>query len=263
MVLHSSTPNMDLVVARQKEPTKENSSEKEDMIRQLQKELTAKDRLINQQRTQLDETTKHLSQANKTKTLLASQLQEQDRKLAMVQKQQDTRPVMKEELHVVNEALNSLRRSFRSCDPQHHTLDTIEQSISLLMERLHEAEMLSLALAQNGRSRFKRTSLTSHRATLALTDVSAICNSHIYPLTKIIYFNENLTPSLTTISKRLGDITLLDFKKLLNQPGELLRYHFKTMDPEFGIVKEEIMHDDDILPGMDGKIIAWVESKKD
>ena len=39
--------------------------------------------------------------------------------------------------------------------------------------------------------------------------------------------------------RRLGEITLLDIRDLLDK-GEQRRYHFKTMDPEFGTVKEEV-----------------------
>lgn len=42
-----------------------------------------------------------------------------------------------EELQLVREALRSLRDSFSGHDPQHHTLDTLEQGVSSLMDRLH------------------------------------------------------------------------------------------------------------------------------
>ena len=38
---------------------------------------------------------------------------------------------------------------------------------------------------------------------------------------------------------RLGEITLGDFKEVIDRPG-LYRYHFKALDPEFGTVKEEV-----------------------
>ena len=38
---------------------------------------------------------------------------------------------------------------------------------------------------------------------------------------------------------RLGEITLRDFKTMLDRSGEY-RYHFKALDPEFGTVKEEV-----------------------
>lgn len=40
-------------------------------------------------------------------------------------------------------------------------------------------------------------------------------------------------------SNRIGEATLRDFKLLFDRPGQF-RYHFKTLDPEFGMVKEEV-----------------------
>ena len=57
---------------------------------------------------------------------------------------------------------------------------------------------------------------------------------------------------------RLGEIALKDIKGIVEKPG-LYRYHFKAMDPEFGTVKEEVLHDEDIVPGWEGKIVAWIE----
>ena len=44
---------------------------------------------------------------------------------------------------------------------------------------------------------------------------------------------------MTSIQKPVGKITLRDFKALFDRPG-FYRYHFKTMDKEFGMVKEEV-----------------------
>ena len=56
----------------------------------------------------------------------------------------------------------------------------------------------------------------------------------------------------------MGEITLRDIKSLYDKPGHY-RYSFKALDPEFGTVKEEVMNDDDIIPGWEGKIVAWIE----
>ena len=40
------------------------------------------------------------------------------------------------DLQLVRDALRSLRNSFSGHDPQHHTIDSLEQGISSLMERL-------------------------------------------------------------------------------------------------------------------------------
>ena len=59
-------------------------------------------------------------------------------------------------------------------------------------------------------------------------------------ITKILYFtNRSVTPFMCSISKRIGDIRLADFKALFDRPG-FYRYHFKAVDQEFGMVKEEV-----------------------
>lgn len=45
-----------------------------------------------------------------------------------------------EELQLVRDALRSLRNSFGGHDPQHHTLDTLEQGMASLMDRLYTLE---------------------------------------------------------------------------------------------------------------------------
>lgn len=40
----------------------------------------------------------------------------------------------------MRDALRSLRNSFGGHDPQHHTLDTLEQGMASLMDRLHTLE---------------------------------------------------------------------------------------------------------------------------
>ena len=59
--------------------------------------------------------------------------------------------------------------------------------------------------------------------------------------TKILYFtNRSVTPFMSTMSKKIGEITLRDFKVLFDRPG-FYRFHFKSVDQEFGMVKEEVL----------------------
>ena len=61
-------------------------------------------------------------------------------------------------------------------------------------------------------------------------------------LTKVVYFTERtVTPFLTVIPRRLGDICLRDFKALFDRPG-VYRFHFKAQDAEYGFVKEEVLY---------------------
>ena len=60
--------------------------------------------------------------------------------------------------------------------------------------------------------------------------------------TKILYFtNRSSTPFMSAISKKIGEITLRDFKVLFDRPG-FYRFHFKTVDEDYGMVKEEVCY---------------------
>uniref|UniRef100_W5LZY8 DIX domain containing 1a n=1 Tax=Lepisosteus oculatus TaxID=7918 RepID=W5LZY8_LEPOC len=92
---------------------------------------------------------------------------------------------------------------------------------------------------------------------------SKMSHSHSSPVlsssatTKVLYFTDrSLTPFMVNIPKRLGEVTLRDFKAAVDREGSY-RYHFKALDPEFGTVKEEVFHDDAVVPGWEGKIVAW------
>ncbi|XP_071516794.1 uncharacterized protein [Panulirus ornatus] len=154
----------------------------------------------------------------------------------------------REELHLVRDAIVSLRSNFRETDPNQHTLDTLEQAIAILIER-------SGGSGGGGVSGDK----TSRAGEKQRPPVNGVLEAS----TKVIYFTERtVTPFMSTINKRLGEIRLRDFKNMFDRPG-LFRFHFKSYDPEYGMVKEEIVNDDDVLPGVDGKIIAWVEEDAD
>ncbi|XP_034723490.1 dixin-A isoform X2 [Etheostoma cragini] len=168
-----------------------------------------------------------------------------------------------EELQLVREALRSLRDSFSGHDPQHHTLDTLEQGMSSLMDRLHTLD------SQRRQDRGVEFKSPGRRANSTDRDSwpqsSKIAHSHSSPgldtavSTKVLYFTDrSLTPFLINIPKRLGEVTLRDFKAAVDRQGSF-RYHFKALDPEFGTVKEEVFQDGAVVPGWEGKIVAWVE----
>ncbi|XP_041851357.1 dixin-A isoform X2 [Melanotaenia boesemani] len=168
-----------------------------------------------------------------------------------------------EELQLVREALRSLRDSFSGHDPQHHTLDTLEQGVASLMDRLHSLD------TQRRQDRGEEFKSPGRRANSTDRDSwppsSKMAHSHSSPgldaaiSTKVLYFTDrSLTPFLINIPKRLGEVTLRDFKAAVDRQGNF-RYHFKALDPEFGTVKEEVFHDGAVVPGWEGKIVAWVE----
>ncbi|XP_059930941.1 dixin-A [Gadus macrocephalus] len=167
-----------------------------------------------------------------------------------------------EELQLVREALRSLRDNFSGHDPLHHTLDTLEQGVASLMDRLHSAD------SQRRQEKGEEYRSPGRRANSTDRDSwppSKIAHSHSSPglnsavCTKVLYFTDrSLTPFLINIPKRLGEVTLRDFKAAVDRHGSY-RYHFKALDPEFGTVKEEVFHDGAVVPGWEGKIVAWVE----
>jgi hypothetical protein len=157
----------------------------------------------------------------------------------------DLKALYDEELAVAKDAISNLRTTFTEADPNQHILDTLEQCISVIIEKIQRLDQ--------DKSGSRMSSLDYNRdneGVLALTGPSN---------TKILYFtNRSVTPFMSTINKKIGEITLRDFKVLFDRPG-FYRFHFKSVDQEFGMVKEEIASDDIILPGSEGKVVAWVE----
>uniref|UniRef100_A0AAR2JNH4 Dishevelled segment polarity protein 2 n=1 Tax=Pygocentrus nattereri TaxID=42514 RepID=A0AAR2JNH4_PYGNA len=77
--------------------------------------------------------------------------------------------------------------------------------------------------------------------------------------TKIIYhIDEEETPYLVKIPIPAEKITLLDFKQVLNKPN--YKFFFKSMDQDFGVVKEEISDDGAKLPCFNGRVVSWLVS---
>ncbi|XP_024921689.1 dixin isoform X3 [Cynoglossus semilaevis] len=160
-----------------------------------------------------------------------------------------------EEVQLLRDSLESLRNNFRDHAPQHHTLDTLEQGIVSLMDRLQVLH------AHRGRvSSPRRKGQRSDHDPWSCTKPQS--GSAAAAATKILYFTgKSATPSMITIHKRLGEVTLKDVKAAVDQEGNY-RYHFKALDPEFGTVKEEVYLDGAVVPGWEGKIVAWVEEDR-
>ena len=143
-----------------------------------------------------------------------------------------------EELRVARDAISNLRNSFSDSDPNQHILDTLEQCISVIVERMVEggskpgSRMSNSEVSDPG----EQSSIINHQHFLnniSLSGTSGVC-------TKIVYFTpRSVTPFMTSIMKPVGKICLRDFKNTFDRPG-FYRYHFKTMDKEFGMVKEEV-----------------------
>ncbi|RMB91985.1 hypothetical protein DUI87_31514 [Hirundo rustica rustica] len=234
--------------------------ERNRLLAEYKKELCQKDRHLQQHQTKLDEMLRQLSEASYQQVDLERELEHKEALLAHCMKREAEET---NDLQLVRDALRSLRNSFSGHDPQHHTIDSLEQGISSLMERLHRME------TQKRQERRVRGKSPASRATNECRESwppkSKLPHSQSTPVmstsacTKVLYFTDrSLTPFMVSIPKRLGEVTLKDFKAAIDREGTH-RYHFKALDPEFGTVKEEVFHDDDIIPGWEGKIVAWVE----
>ncbi|XP_059959911.1 dixin isoform X3 [Mesoplodon densirostris] len=233
--------------------------ERNRLLGEYKKELGQKDRLLKQYQAKLEEALRKLSEASYQQVDLERELEHKDVLLAHCMKREAEES---SDLQLVRDALRSLRNSFSGHDPQHHTIDSLEQGISSLMERLHA---MDTQRKQDRRVRVKspRTQAGSEYRE-SWPPISKLPHSQSSPTvssacTKVLYFTDrSLTPFMVNIPKRLGDVTLKDFKAAIDREGNH-RYHFKALDPEFGTVKEEVFHDDDAIPGWEGKIVAWVE----
>lgn len=165
----------------------------------------------------------------------------------------DLKALYDEELAVAKDAISNLRSSFNGCDPSQHILDTLEQCISVIIEKIQRLDQerngsRMSSIDYNKANEGPIASPTAQKASLPGPST-----------TKILYFtNRSSTPFMSAISRKIGEITLRDFKVLFDRPG-FYRFHFKTVDEDYGMVKEEITNDDMVLPGADGKIVAWVD----
>ncbi|KER21155.1 hypothetical protein T265_15158 [Opisthorchis viverrini] len=75
--------------------------------------------------------------------------------------------------------------------------------------------------------------------------------------TKFIYYiDEEETPYLVKLSIPPDVVTLGDFKNALNRPH--FKFFFKSLDDDFGVVKEEIFDDNAVLPCFNGRVVSWL-----
>nr|XP_013010936.1 dixin isoform X4 [Cavia porcellus] len=141
--------------------------ERNRLLGEYKKELGQKDRLLQQQQAKLEEALRKLSDASYQQVDLERELEHKDVLLAHCMKREADEVTSynsynsqsngfliptagkgaasvthkgTSDLQLVRDALRSLRNSFSGHDPQHHTIDSLEQGISSLMERLRAME---------------------------------------------------------------------------------------------------------------------------
>ncbi|XP_053503451.1 dixin-A isoform X2 [Ictalurus furcatus] len=257
-LLRSSMDKEDL--AGQNMELQRKLSDRDSLLSEYKKELAQKDRQLQQHQPKLEESVCKLNETNHHRMSSC----ENNGYSHMMETLSSPFPHgVSDELQLVWDALRSLRNSFSSHDPQHHTLDTLEQGVSSLIDQLHSVD--SKRRQDRKGSNKSPGRRANHTDRESWPPSSKIPHSHSSPVlststsTKVLYFTDRaLTPFLVNIPKRLGEVTLQDFKAAVGRHNNF-RYHFKSLDPEFGTVKEEVFQDDAIIPGWEGKIIAWVE----
>lgn len=130
--------------------------------------------------------------------------------------------------------------------------------MAFLLERIAGPDTIDMSSSSTSQSTLiqRHNNDTLKRSTLNGKDVNyrlsyhavnlyvSVFNSGFYgdQFTKVVYFTERtVTPFLTVIPRRLGEISLRDFKTLFDRPG-VYRFHFKAQDSEYGFVKEEVFN---------------------
>ncbi|XP_030010599.1 dixin isoform X1 [Sphaeramia orbicularis] len=230
----------------------------------IQKDIAQKDRLLQQLKQKLEESQKQQSELQRELEHKNTVLQDlMNRDLQQIPTENNgysysgsPTSSQADEVQLLRDSLRSLRNNFRDHDPQHHTLDTLEQGIASLIDRLHVVH------SYRGRGKSPR-----RKGPLSDSDSwpsTKVCKPHgsSSASTKFLYFTgKSPTPSMINIPKRLGEVTLKDVKAAVDRGGNY-RYHFKALDPEFGTVKEEVFLDGAVVPGWEGKIVAWVEEDR-
>lgn len=187
---------------------------------------------------------------------LETQVQELRHQVNTLQrfKQSQQKTTVKNEGTIIKESLRSLRVSMPPHDSRQHILDTLSQAVKSLTDR-------APATPEKTHYHPKTDFVSSQPISYSSKNRHKKEQTHKGNLTTIIYFDEsNMTPVRATTPKKIGEITLKDVKSIL-RTSDHYRFNFKALDPEFGTVKKEVCRDDEIVPGWEGKIVAWLEKK--
>ncbi|CAL1283383.1 unnamed protein product [Larinioides sclopetarius] len=118
--------------------------------------------------------------------------------------------IQREELQVVAEALGSLRRCFPANDPRQHTIDTVDQSLAALLERINALEMTSpttLAPSTVIRRSPTERETSPHLLRKPQGETSNGQQTSDSSCTKVVYYmDKSLTPFRCTLNKRGSNI---------------------------------------------------------
>eukprot|EP00118_Oscarella_pearsei_P006472 m.29232 g.29232 ORF g.29232 m.29232 type:complete len:783 (+) comp31151_c0_seq2:745-3093(+) len=239
-------------------------------------QLKIRDTMIDQLQKQLDEATRRIVELNSRNEAMESQMEKRGCHIKELQSKL-TRVLVQNGMHGEaddfhsTKSLKAIHKDIEAAQAEVRKLKT--SLMNSKAEPLHciSANSLELSLRalidkvdalgspQNGRhARPQSVGSFSDRMRRKRGSCSST-SPDITASTKVVYFTERaVTPYLTTIPKSLGDIYLRDFKEVFDRPGTF-RYHFKTIDSEYGAVKQELNRNDDVIPGWEGRIVVWVE----
>lgn len=200
-------------------------------------------------RSQVKELQQKLRSVDASEVKLSNRITYQDRRVALLEDKvlrEQARSKL-EDMDTVRQCLQRLRSSLSEQD--HRTLDTLEETLTNIVDTGFVPFPTNDVFKASPRNNNYQNGLNSPRE----KDVTKSPD-----VTRITYQPSwSSTPSVLIMSKRLGEVTLGDFKSLLDPPGQY-RYYFKALDAEFGTIREELVNDEDVIPGWEGKIMAWI-----
>jgi len=183
-------------------------------------------------------------------------------------------PQISDDVEKIREGLGVLRTGSAAEDAQHQTIDALERNIAELMGKLMER-----ASSPSGRRGRRHRDSDDHHRERDRRKRHKEKHGHssesrpepVYPATptspgvttKVFYYmlnDKTETPYVTLVPRKVNEVRLKDFKSVFDRHGNF-RFFFKTEDPDCGVVKEEIIDDEQVLPCWNGKILVWVSEK--
>ncbi|GAB1603168.1 dixin-like [Argonauta hians] len=227
-------------------------SEKEKQLTDLKKEVSQKDKTMEELQFQLNPDLleeKDVMRRNCWLHIRCLQKLQSMRRPESKKKDKDESVV---DVQVIQEAIEKLRLSFNDRDREKiSTLEQLEQNVITFIEKMHYGSV-DILPPQSPTLKTNRPIFPTHYKDGSLKQ----------PETKVVYHLDNTeAANMVAITKRLGEISLSDFQNLISK-SDGYRFQFKALDPEFGTVKKELFNGSDMVPGWEGKIVAWVTEKK-
>ncbi|XP_019853697.1 PREDICTED: dixin-like [Amphimedon queenslandica] len=172
---------------------------------------------------------------------------------------------------LITDETDSIRRKLEilkgSLDQQQlGLLDNLEKSISELYAKLNSTDSRSFSPSRRPRRYHEERREEKRRRHKASKEETAVYHTIANPSndwTKVFYYmtgDKTETPYVTTVPRKSNEVRLKDFKAVFDRQGSY-RFYFKTQDPDCGVVREEIVSEDQLLPDWNGKIMVWVSEK--